>query len=151
MVLSQYVLSQSRDHKTLLYTGAGLYKEFPLTESAQGQTSYALSGTLTFRPNNFVFLNTGIDLYNPESGRKIVVSLNFIPSMGFEEDNVLICVGAGGFLYVGEGGVSANFIAGFKAGYFFNKKYAASIEIKSPIHYDTHAVFLFTAGIIFVL
>ncbi len=155
--ISQSTFSQSsgttswKDHKTLLYTGAGLYKVFSFTDSKQGETSYILSGTLTFRPNKYIFLNTGVDLYKPEFSRKVVVSLNFIPSLGFEADNVMLCIGAGGGLYAGEGGLTLRFLSGFKAGYFFNKKYAASIEIKSPIYYNSAAEFLFTAGIMFVL
>lgn len=155
--ISQITFSQSqkivswKDHKTLLYTGAGLYKVFPLKESQQSETSFILSGTLTIRPNKFIYLNTGIDLYKPEFSRKIVISLNFIPSLGFEEDNVMICIGAGGGLFAGEGGMGLRFMTELKAGYFFSKKYAASIEIKSPIYYDYAAEFMFTAGIMFAL
>jgi len=140
-----------KDHKTLLYTGAGLYKVFSLTDWDQGETSYVISGTLTNKLTKYLSLNTGLDIYKPEFSRGVVVSLNFIPSLGFEEDNILLSIGAGGGLYVGEGGMTLRFLTGFKAGYFFSKKYAASIEIKSPLHYDTAAEFLFSAGVMFVL
>ena len=140
-----------KEHRTLLYTGAGLYKVFSLTDTKQGETSFVLSGTITYRPKKYIFLNSGVDLYKPESGRKLVISLNFIPSIGFEEDNIMLCIGAGGGLFVGEGGMTLRFMTGFKAGYFFNKKYAAAIEIKSPLYYNTAAEFIFTAGVSFAL
>lgn len=140
-----------KDHKTLLYTGAGLYKVFSFTDSKQGETSYVISSTLTFRPNKFIYLNTGIDLYKPESSRQITASINFVPSFGFEEDNIMVCFGAGGALFAGEDGFTLRFLAGFKANYFFKKKFAASLEVKSPLYYDNAAEFLFTAGITFVL
>lgn len=140
-----------KDHKTLFYTGAGLYKVFSLTEQDQGETSYVISGTLTNRLSKYLSINTGLDIYKPVNSRGVVVSLNFMPSLGLEEDNILLSIGAGGGLYVGEGGMTLRFLTGFKAGYFFNKKYAVTIEVKSPIYYKSAAEFLFTAGIMFVL
>jgi len=148
---SQSITDSWRSHKTLLYTGAGIYKVFSLSESRQDETSYVVSGTLTNRLNSFVSLNTGIDIYKPEFSRKVVVSFDFIPSVGFEEDNLILSIGAGGALLIGQGGLGFDFMAGFKAGYFLSKKQAVSIEIKSPIHYDNSAMFLFTAGVMFVL
>jgi hypothetical protein len=140
-----------KDHKTLLYTGAGIYRVFSFTDSKQGETSYVVSGTLTNRLNKYISLNTGLDLYKPENNNGVVVSLNFIPSLGFEKDNILLSVGAGGGLFVVKEGMTLRFMTGFKAGYFFSKKYAASIEIKSPIYYNSAAEFLFSAGVMFVL
>ncbi len=162
IIISSFIFLQSlfsqnteegsrKDHRTLLYTGAGLYKVFSLTDTKQGETSFVLSGTLTYRPKKYIFFNSGVDLYKSESGRKPVISLNFIPSIGFEEDNIMLCIGAGGGLFAGEGGMTLRFMTGFKAGYFFNKKYAASIEIKSPLYYNTAAEFMFTAGVSFAL
>jgi hypothetical protein len=135
--------------KTLFFVGAGIYKIFPLTDGRRGELSYVISSTATFRPNKFIFLSTGMDIFKPQYQKGIVLDVNFIPSLGLDEDNIHVIFGAGGMTLIGEGGIGFEFIASMKFNYFFSKDHAASLEVKSPLHYDTRALVLFTAGISF--
>jgi hypothetical protein len=90
-----------------------------------------------------------MDIFKLQYSKGIVFDVNFIPSFGLEADNIHVILGAGGMAFIGGGGIGFEFIASMKFNYFFSKDHAASLEVKSPLHYDTKAMVFFTAGISF--
>ena len=80
-----------------------------------------------------------------------ILIVKFFPSFCLEEDNFLLALGGGGLIAIGKGGLGTSFLAAFKGSYFFSNTLGASIEITSPISYDTHVPVIFSGGVSIVL